>query len=107
MEAMVTYLSSLQNKIFKILPMREAYDNGVDNHLFEYIDNLKNNCVGASSLYPELSSAKPFLEVQANLAFLLTDVGMHESFKKWRSIILRSTRLVHNLIETLGEKKGV
>lgn len=38
-----TYLTSLQGKIFKLLPMREAYDQGVDNHLDEYIGNLCAN----------------------------------------------------------------
>lgn len=101
MEAVVTYLTSLQNKIFKILPMRESYDQGVDNHLYEYIDNLADNCAGALALYPELKETKTFLEVQANIAYIKTE---NVEFKKWRSIVLRSTRLIHSLIESLSSE---
>lgn len=87
-----TYLSSLRNKVFKLLPMREAYDKGEDNHLYEYLGNLCSNFSGAFDCYPELANSKEIVEVYSNLMFLKNDEDI--VFSKWRSIILRSTRLI-------------
>lgn len=103
MEALITYLSSLQDRVFKILPMKEAFDAGEDNHLLDYIENLIDNCSGAFELYPELQKTKPFLEVRANLAYLKS---ANVEFKKWRSVILRSTRLIHEAMEAFSSKQS-
>ena len=65
-----TYLSSLRNKVFKLLPMREAYDRGEDNHLDEYLENLCSNFSGAFDCYPELADIREVVEVYNNVAFL-------------------------------------
>lgn len=87
-----TYLSSLRNKVFKLLPMREAYDNGENNHISEYLENLCANFAGAFDSYPELASAGEVVEVYNNVMFLKGNVDV--DFKKWRSLVLRSTRLI-------------
>lgn len=91
-----TYLTSLQGKIFKLLPMREAYDQGVDNHLDEYIGNLCTNVDGAFDCHPEFSSYREMAEIQGNLWSLKANLSM--DFAKWRSTILRSTRLVQTVL---------
>ena len=103
MNTIVTYLTSLQSKVFKLLPMREAYDNGDDNHLYEYLDNLQSNCNGAFICYPELCETSMLVEVQNNLAFLRNSENV--AFKKWRATVLRSTRLIHSALDRFREGK--
>lgn len=91
-----TYLTALQGKIFKLLPMREASDRGVENHLDEYIDNLCANYEGAFVCYPELSSIREIAEVQSNLWSLKCNLKC--DFGKWRSTVLRSTRLIQTVL---------
>lgn len=97
MTAIETYLVNLRNKIFKLLPMRESFDSGIDNHLPEYLDNLLNNCQGAFVCYANLSAIKEFVEVCNNLAYMREEVGDID-FGKWRSMVLRSTRLVQTIL---------
>ena len=94
------YLMHLRNKIFKLLPMREDYDNGQDNHLFEYIENLELNCRGAKERFVELKRESSFCEIQNDLCLLRTS---SLPFSKWRNIVLRDTRKVNALIK---EKEG-
>lgn len=91
-----TYLRHLQNKIFKLLPMREANDAGVDNHLEDYLANLCANFAGAIDCYPELSQIREIAEVQGNLYALKTNMDL--DIAKWRATVLRSTRLLHTVL---------
>ena len=95
MDTLATYLNALKNKVFKLLPMREAYDSGADNHLSEYIINLCNNCEGAFACHSSLSAMPEIVEVRNNIEFLKNNLNI--DFKKWRSIVLRSTRLVSSV----------
>ena len=89
------YLNTLQNRIFKLLPMRENFDKGFDNHIPEYIDNLLSSCKGAAVTFPQLACNGMFIEIQNNLSFLQAD---DVPFKKWRATVLRTTRFVHALL---------
>ncbi len=91
-----TYLRSLQSKIFKLLPMREAYDAGMDNHLDDYIENLCTSFEGAFACYPELATIREIAEVQSNV-FALRD-NLKLDFTKWRSTVLRSTRHIQTVL---------
>lgn len=95
MDTIETYLVNLQNKVFKLLPMREAHDDGENNHLAEYIENLCANCAGAFACHPNLTNMREVVEVHNNVAFLKNNIDI--DFKKWRSIVLRSTRLIHTV----------
>lgn len=92
MHTINTYLSSLRNKVFKLLPMREAHDSGENNHLDEYLENLCSNFSGAFECYPSLAQTREIVEVYNNVAFLKGHQDV--AFAKWRSVVLRSTRLV-------------
>ncbi len=96
MHTLNTYLTSLRNKVFKLLPMREAHDRGDKNHLDEYLDNLCANCAGAFDCYPELTTMKEIVEVRNNVVFLKNNENVE--FAKWRSIVLRSTRLINSVV---------
>jgi hypothetical protein len=76
--------------------MREASDQGMDNHLGEYLDNLCANYEGAYVCYPELSSIREMAEVQSNLCALKANLDL--DFGKWRSTVLRSTRLIQTIL---------
>lgn len=92
MNSLNTHLSSLRNKVFKLLPMREARDNGEFNHLDEYLENLYSSFSGSFDCYPELANVREIIEVYNNVAFLRSNKDVE--FAKWRSFILRSTRLI-------------
>lgn len=102
METIVTYLTSLQNKVFKLLPMREAYDSGEDNHLYDYLDNLQSNYKGVFLSFPELTKNEKLVEVQNNISFFIGSEDIE--FKKWRATVLRSTRLIHSVLDEYKEE---
>lgn len=102
MDTIIAYLTRLQNQVFKLLPMREAYDLGEDNHLYEYVDNLYSNYRGAFTCFPELRENEALIEAQNNIAFLKNaEEGV--TFEKWRSMVLRSTRLIHSVLDEYAE----
>ena len=96
MKPTLTFLLDIQSKVFKLLPMREAYDLGFENHIYDFVDNVWSMCNGAIASYPQLSEESALIEVQSNLAFLRDS---KPDFNKWRSTVLRSTRLIHALVE--------
>ena len=102
MDTMETYLVNLQNKVFKLLPMREAHDSGEDTHLAAYLDNLCANYAGAFACYPDLANVREVVEVRSNVVFLKDNIDV--DFKKWRSIVLRSTRLIHTVATRYSEE---
>ena len=78
--------------------MREAYDGGVDNYVYTYVDNLKINCAGALKIYPSLTNELRFLDVIVTIA-TISDQKDSMPFQTFRSAVLRSTRLIHSLWE--------
>lgn len=97
MEAVTTYLRGLQDKVFALLPMREEYDTGLTNHLEDYAANLGMSLAGVLVCYPELGASPELIEVQGTVVFL----GGHPEmdFRQWRAAVLRSTRLIGNVLE--------
>ena len=97
MDTLEICLTNLRDKVFKLLPLREAHDIGDDNHLSEYLTNLAVNYQGALIGHPSLLSIKEIVDVQNNIEFLKENTDL--DFKKWRSIVLRSTRLLQSVAE--------
>jgi hypothetical protein len=93
----IIYLEGLRNGVFKLLPMREDYDFGASNHLDEYLINLTVSITGALECYPELSHERELAEVRANIAYL--NRTPYVEFSRWRSVVLRSVRLISQVIE--------
>ena len=100
MDTLETYLTSLVDKIFKLLPLREALDKGEHVCLYEYIETLRDNYLGAYTTYPILSENHRIVEVDNNLAFLYSEENIE--FKKWRKIVLGSVRLIRDVISEYG-----
>lgn len=84
------YFTALQDKIYKLLPMREDYDAGQQNYLPAYVKNLFHSLNSYKNCHPALERNKSFVDVYSNVA-MLRDVSL--PFDVWRSAVLRSTRL--------------
>lgn len=91
------YLDMLIGKVFKLLPMKEEYDSGSDNHLYDYLENLIANLQGSLWTYPSFSKNPSFLTVVNNVSSLASDRDM--SFKRWKSLVLYSTNIISNMME--------
>ena len=103
MEQLLNFLSSLRGDVFKLLPMKEDEMAGVDNHLGDYIEALLINLEGATTTYPVLANQKQYLYVINNLQY----ASKHPvDFKKWRKIVLNSTRNIDNLYVAYGGVKN-
>jgi hypothetical protein len=103
MDTIEVYLASLLKKVFKLLPMREDYDMGADNHLFEYLDDLCEIYANGFEAYPELSMVEELVDVRTFLLFLQSNPNIE--FSRWRTIILKSSRLINSVISK--RSKGV
>lgn len=101
MDDIEMYFTSLIGKIYKLLPMREDYDFGVENYLPAYVNNLFRNLCSYKAYYPGLEHDKRFVDVYSNL-LTLRDVTM--PFDMWRSVVLRSTRLVEEIARDRAER---
>lgn len=100
--SVMIYLEGLRDGVFKLLPMREDRDLGANNHLDEYLVNLTVSIAGAFECYPELSHERELVEVRANIAYLSETPEVE--FGRWRSIVLRSVRLISQVIERGAEE---
>lgn len=103
MEQLKSFLLNVRGDIFKILPMKEAEINGANNHLEEYIESLIINLTGATKTFPDLALQKQFLYVLNNLQYLNSHI---DDFKRWRKIILNSTKSIDNLCSLFGGEKN-
>lgn len=95
MRNLATFLVKLRNDVFKILPMKEAANEGEDNHLGDYIYSLIITSEGALSTYSRLSTEKPYIYVINNLNYLHNHPDL--SLTNWRKVILNSTRGLNDL----------
>ena len=98
MNLIITHLTRFRNRFFKLLPMREDWEAGANNHLPEYLENFYTNISGLFIRYPELNGYASLLEAYNNLAVLCNSVN-EINFQKWRSIVLRSTKLIATVLE--------
>lgn len=103
MNDVLNFLLGFRNDVFKLLPMKEAENNGVNNHLKDYLDSLVVNAKGSIVAYPELSTQKQYLYVVNNLAFLMSN---EIEFSRWRKIVLSATRDIDDLYLNFGGLKN-
>lgn len=95
MKEVTYFLRSFRNDVFKLLPMKEAYDEGTENHIHEYLDSLITNAKGSMVAYPELLACKQYLYTINNLSYLYENKEVE--FSKWRKIVLDSTQSINDL----------
>lgn len=102
MKELIKYLSSLRGDIFKLLPMKEDEQAGINNHIPEYLDALIVNMSGALVTYPTLGKQKQYLYVVNNLQYIHNN---EVSFERWRKIILGSGKDIDDLYVYYGGVK--
>lgn len=104
---MIQSLVYLQDTIFKLLPMREDYDSGIDNHLGDYLEYVCVNFRGFMLRFPRL------VDVHLGLTCIMNDLTFLRShkdsidevkFSTWRKIVLHATNELKYIIDcTKGE----
>lgn len=94
---MKEFLERLRGKIFKLLPMREDSDNGEQNYLKRYLVNLTSSYDGMLLNYPKLKEISSIIEVQNSLASMRENPCLE--FDSWRATVLRSVRLIDEVIQ--------
>ena len=97
------YLYRLRDEVFKLLPLKEASLRGVNNHVEIYLETLSDATKGALGVYPELSKEKKFLYVVNSLRYILDE---KPPLKKWRRVVLNSTRNLSDLLRVYSEGHG-
>lgn len=100
-EQIVKYLLGLQGDVFKLLPMREAEENGREPFVDEYLESLIVNVSGALGTYPLLGEQKKYLWVVNSLQYLSR---VYVTFPRWRTIILNTVTTIGDLVEMFGGK---
>lgn len=101
MKRLPSFLSTVRGDVYKLLPMRESYDLGTDNHLYEYLEGLIVNLRGSISEYSELANSRKYLYVINELQYMRNN---NTSFKVWRRIVLRSTREIDDLFREYSKE---
>lgn len=102
MNDVLNFLLGFRNDVFKLLPMKEAENDGVKNHLDDYLSALVINAKGSTVVYPELSKEKTYLYVVNSLAYLASN---QVDFSLWRKIVLSATRDIDDLYTNFGGVK--
>lgn len=57
------FLASLTGKIYKLIPMREDKELGVEVFLDKYIDSLLIELMGAMDTFPDLSNDEQYISI--------------------------------------------
>jgi len=75
------FLSSLTGKIYKLIPMREDKDTGVEVFLDKYLDSLIIELVGAMDTFPDLGNDEQYISIVNTAQYM----AHHEiSVASWR-----------------------
>lgn len=93
------FVNSMIPCLFKLLPMREEFDLGLNNGLYEYIENLIEDITGSQYTFPDLCKDIRYISV-INLLHYISQRDL--SFQKYRGAILRAV----NLMDKIGGNKN-
>lgn len=92
------YLRRLISRIFKLLPMREQVDEGVNLFLDTYVSDLADETVGACVTFPELYEMPDFVSVVNSLNYMRGHWADME-FANYRSTVLKMTNNISDIVE--------
>lgn len=97
------FIHGLTGRIFKALPLREAYESGEDVGWKEYFHSLTIDATGALSTFPELQQMQSYLTIVNTLQYMDT-----ESFKlaEFRREIFSMLRALNNIEARFSGKGG-
>ena len=92
------YLRRLINRIFKLLPMREQEDQGINVFLDTYVTDLAEEAAGACITFPELYEMPSFVAVVNSLNYLRYH-WLETEFSSYRSTVLKMTNNIACIVE--------
>ncbi len=90
---MKTFLLSLTNKIYKILPLKEEQNEGLSAH----IDSLRIELTGAYYTFEVLRTSRPYIEVVNTINYMAYHAF---SVTTCRREVFKMLRLVQQLQES-------
>lgn len=76
------FLTHLIGSIFKILPLKEDYDSGIDIGLKDYLDSLYMQLVGGRMTYKELDSNQHYISIVNTIGYLNSHDFTHKQCKR-------------------------
>lgn len=65
-----TYLDSLTGKIYKLIPMRDDKESGVEVFLEKYLDSLIIELMGAMDTYPDLGCNEQYISIVNTVQYM-------------------------------------
>lgn len=80
------FLVSLTGKIYKLIPMRDDKESGVEVFLDKYLDSLLIELMGAMETYPDLKTDEQYISIVNTAQYMAHheighSVWRRESFK--------------------------
>lgn len=96
---MLIYLSSLTDRIYKILPLRESCEFGDRSYLSKYISSLLVEVKGAEFTFPALSNLADYISILNTIQYLNEyELPISEVKRE----VFKMIRLVKKLLENAG-----
>lgn len=93
------FLRSLTGKIYKLIPMRDDMESGVEVFLDKYLDSLLIELMGAMETYPDLGSDNQYISIVNTAQYM----AHHQiSHSVWR----RESFKMLNTLEHVASKFG-
>lgn len=89
---MIEYINYMINNIFKILPLNDEQNIGLQDH----IDSVTIQLVGALETYPELKANQKYISIINTMNFLRKN---EFSKRQCRREILRCTNILQKIIK--------
>lgn len=97
------FIHSMVGKVYKVLPLKEESDAGMDTHFAEYLDSLCADAVGAFDTFPELQKIPHYITVVNSLQYLNHNDFDHSICKRE---VFKIIRLLQSIEHEIGGDSG-
>lgn len=98
MNSVATYIQTLTNQVYKILPLAEEEAKGHDCHLHKYIDSIVLSMDGATRVFEPLGTNGSYLSVLCTLR----GIDKTSDIKSLRGEILRCLKILNFVGKQVG-----
>ena len=93
------FLNSLTGKIYKLIPMRDDAESGVEVFLDKYLDSLLIELMGAMDTFPDLSRDNQYLSIVNTAQYM----AHHEiSHAVWRRESFKMLNMLDRVLSKFG-----
>lgn len=93
----VTYINTLTNKIFKILPLTEE----CNPYLLDYLDSIHIELVGGLSTFPKLKTIDEYIVLVNTIEYFKNNKLTHKQYKRE---IFKMIDCIAKLKDIVGDK---